>query len=71
MSKEAFRDLFRKVFDEEGNVTRCGREACKKLIHASKQVTPIYGNEETGMMQVDAIKALYKELFPDDDSAAK
>ena len=71
MSKEAFRVLFREVFDEDGNVTICGREACKELIHAAKQVTPIYGNEKTGMMQVDAIQALYKELFPDGDNVAK
>ena len=67
MPKRAFKNLFREVFDENGNVTVCGRKKCQQLIHAAKQVTPIYGNEETGMMNVGAIQALFRELFPDGD----
>ena len=67
MPKRAFMNLFHEVFDENGNVTLCGRKKCQELIHAAKQVTPIYGDEETGMMNVDAIRALYRELFPDGD----
>lgn len=66
-AKENFRKLFHEVFDAEGNVTNCGREKCKALISAAKNVTTVYGNEETGIMCVEAIKLLYRELYPNGD----
>lgn len=67
--KQKFKYLFSEVFDSNGDVKLCGRKKCKELIHVSKALSTVYGNEETGMMHVDAIKALGEELFPggDDD----
>lgn len=64
MMEKAFFRAYHEVFDDDGNVTICGREKCKKLIRLAKEVTPIYGDEESGMMKTDTIKALYEELFP-------
>lgn len=66
MQKEmkTFSNLFHEVFDEDGNIRAVRREKCAELIRAAKRVTPIYGNEETGWTNPEAIKALYAELFP-------
>ena len=64
-TEENFGKIFHQVFDENGNVRNCGRQNCQELIAAAKAASPIYGNEANGMMNVEAIKALYEELFPD------
>lgn len=61
--KERFDELFNEVFDENGNTTACGRDKCRALIRVAKQITPIYGNEDSGVMNVDAIQHLHEELF--------
>ena len=50
------------VFDEEGNIKACGRDACKKMISLCEEYTGIkdkYGNPETGVMNVEEIKAFF------------
>jgi len=61
--KERFDELFHEVFDENGNTTACGRDKCRALIRLAKQITPSYGDEDSGVMRVDAIKHLHEELF--------
>ena len=68
MSKEAFKKQYHVVFDDEGNIKACGRENCKKLIHLAKSFSTEFGNEDTGMMNPNAIKDLYQKLFPKDDN---
>ena len=50
------------VFDEEGNVKACGRDACKELIRLCEEYTGIkdkYGNFETGVMNIEEIKEFF------------
>lgn len=51
-----------KVFDENGKVKLCGRDACMDLIiscHSiEKQTVGYFGNIVTGMMNIDNIKNL-------------
>lgn len=61
---KVFKNLFNEVFDHNGKVTLCGREKCKELIRAARAVTPIYGDEESGFMDTEALQSLYKRLFP-------
>ena len=46
------------VFDNEGNIRLCGREACKDLIiELSKKYPGVYfGNISTGMLNVEEVK---------------
>lgn len=57
------KELFEVVFDKDGNIKSCGREACKKLILACEKIKPgvDFGNSENGFMNVENIKALYNE----------
>ena len=63
--KRAFAQLYHDVFDESGTVKLVGRSKCSELIRAAKKVSLHYGNEETGWMDPENIKALYAELFPE------
>ena len=49
------------VFDEDGNIKVCGREKCSELIMAMQEriKTVDFGNEATGMMNVEGIKYYY------------
>lgn len=71
MSKKRFKNLYHEVFDENGNHRLTGREKCKELIHEAKQLSTVFGNEETGMMNSEAIHALYTELFPNSENDEK
>lgn len=57
--------LYDIVFDENGDVTVCGREACKQLIMACEEVKPgvDYGNPQTGFMNIENIQNLKRELI--------
>ena len=63
--KKNFAELYHEVFDDAGDVKLVGRNKCSELIKAAKAVTPHYGDEITGWMNPQNIKALYAELFPD------
>ena len=59
MDKETLKSLYDIVFDEDGNVKPCGRQNCINLITFINGVTHtegIYGNKDTGHMEVEAIK---------------
>jgi hypothetical protein len=49
------------VFDEDGNIKVCGREACKALIRECEDRCPDidFGDSETGMMNVENIKKMF------------
>lgn len=57
------RELYEKVFDTNGDIKACGRDACKKLIKACQEIQPNvdFGNVDTGMMHVENIKNLYRK----------
>ena len=62
---EIFKQQFEKVFDEEGNVKACGREACKELINMCKvqDSQTDFGDPMTGMMNVRNILLFRKKIF--------
>ena len=52
--------LYDKVFDTDGNVKLCGRQACAKLIQALQPYSSEnLGDATTGMMNVENIKKAY------------
>ena len=55
---DEIKKAYDEVFDEDGNVRLCGREKCRNLIRLlSDEYLGIYfGDEESGMMQVQNIK---------------
>ena len=54
-------EKYKKVFDEDGDIKACGREACKALIRECEDKWPDidFGNSETGMMNVENIKKMF------------
>ena len=51
--------LYKRVFDENGRVKACGRDACRALLRKRHEACPNerFGDEETGTVRVDAIAA--------------
>lgn len=51
-------EAYNKVFDAQGNVRACGRQACIDLIKACDEDEPdiYFGNKETGKMAVEVIQ---------------
>lgn len=58
----AFLEAWDAVFDGDGNIRSCGREATKALIRLADGIEPSvrHGNPETGFMDLDAMRALYR-----------
>jgi hypothetical protein len=54
-------EKYEKVFDENGNIKACGRDACKDLIRECTNKWPDidFGNADTGMMNVENIKKMF------------
>ena len=52
-----------RVFNEDGTVKLCGREACKDLIIAMQSKFPgiNFGNPVHGIMNITNIQTYYKE----------
>ena len=59
--KEELRNAFEVVFDEKEDVRNCGRDACRRLMLIIKRYSPTadVGNINTGIMNVDVVKAEY------------
>ena len=56
--------LYDAVFDSNGDVRACRRDACKHLIEAINSKSDlIVGNAETGMMNIDALKSEYARII--------
>lgn len=61
---DLLKELYNRVFSENGDVKLCGRDACKALIKYISSLSNVYvGNADTGFMDVDAIKKEYKRLM--------
>lgn len=65
-----FFEYYNRVFDSNGNILLCGREACKDLIIAGLAVNEKgdFGNISTGMMNVSEIKSLHRLLMESKNS---
>jgi hypothetical protein len=68
MAKKELEELkndYRAVFYENGEVKACGRALCMKLMYSLKKFAPKadLGNFDTGVMNVEAIKAEYLRLI--------
>ena len=66
MANLKFKEAFEAVFDEDGNVKLCGREACKRLIKACMELQPstYFGNPITGYLNLKSypiMRKLYEE----------
>lgn len=63
--KESFLELYKEVFNEDCSVKNCGRVSCQKLIKLAMQLEAhedgYFGNDRTGMMNVEHIQELYKK----------
>ncbi len=59
-----FKKAYLKVFDAQGRVRPCGRDTCIALIEECKKIKPNtdFGDVNTGYMNIEAIKALRKEV---------
>lgn len=60
MANEKLIEAYEKVFDEQGMVKNCGRDACISLIEECEKVKiqVYFGDSQTGRMDIDAIKWL-------------
>lgn len=60
---KSFDEMYQAVFDSDGNIKACGRNACKELIkYISKTFRVIVGDENTGFItDVDTVKKLHAE----------
>ena len=55
------KELYDRVFDEEGNVKPCGRSKCIALIRAcNNEYGGSFGDVNTGMMDIRAIKEVVR-----------
>ena len=62
---EEIKELYNKVFDENGNVTLCGRDASKKLMIALNEIYEAvdFGDLETGFLNVENVKKYVNKLI--------
>ena len=64
MEREKLRALYDRVFDANGAVKLCHREACEQLIKATGSITSKYvGNPNTGIMNLDVLKEEYAKYM--------
>lgn len=58
--------VFNDVFDSNGEVKKCGRALCMKLIIMMKKYSSEdVGDERTGMMNVETMKSEYHRICGD------
>ena len=59
-----FIKAYEEVFDENGNIKVCGRNACKNLISIAEMTDPAtnYGNKNTGFINTENMKKLYESI---------
>ena len=59
-------EKYNAVFNSDGTIKCCGREACKELIRACESASEEkinFGNADTGMMNVKNIQEFVKKKF--------
>lgn len=61
----SFLEKYSEVFDSNDNVIACGRVKCIELIREAKKIDKDtdYGSEDTGYMNVENMKNLYKHMI--------
>lgn len=63
---EKFKELYDECFDENDQVRKCGRDACKTLMAFCYENFNIpgvnYGDLDSGYMNVNQIVALHKDI---------
>ena len=64
MSEPSIEVLVSTVFNPDYTVKNCGREACRTLILELQKLDPTlnFGNEETGILNVDVIRSFLQKL---------
>lgn len=63
-SIEKLKNAYDAVFDEDGTVKACGRDACAQLIKLMKNLsTKDVGNEDTGIINIEIMKAEYQRIL--------
>lgn len=62
MANEKLIEAYQKVFNTQGEIKPCGRDACIFLIEECKRVQPkvYFGDIKTGKMDINAIKSLMR-----------
>ena len=62
---EKLKDEYQDVFTEDGNVKACGRILCQHLMYTLKKFRPNaeLGNLETGVMNVEVVKNVYRDII--------
>lgn len=63
--EERFLEYYREVFTDDNKVRACGRDKCRKLIEAAKEINnnEKYGNTSTGLMNIDNIIKLHERIM--------
>lgn len=59
------KEKYNKVFDKNGEIKVCGRDACKNLIQECERKfgeNIDFGNADTGMMNVEIIQKYIQEM---------
>lgn len=57
-------ELYNNVFNADGSIKPCGRDACKALIIKMRSLSDKdVGNKDTGFMNVGVLKDEYKKLM--------
>lgn len=57
-------ELYNNVFNADGSIKPCGRDACKTLIIGIKSLSDKdVGNEDTGFMNVGVLKEEYQKIM--------
>lgn len=63
VDKRNFIDIYVQVFHPDATMRVCGREMCRKLIKAAEKVRPgLYGDIETGFLNLEGVYALYNDV---------
>lgn len=64
MDVSTLKAAYEAVFDENGQIRNCGRQACINLIQEMKKHSLIaVGDENTGIINVEILKAEYKKII--------
>lgn len=65
----SFLEKYSEVFDSEGQVKLCGRQACKELIVEAQKLdkSTDFGSIEDGLMNVKNIKSLYETITKNEE----
>lgn len=61
---EKFNKQYKVVFNDNGEIKVCGRDACKELISLAEKIdkeNAPYGDHKDGFVNIDKMHALYEK----------